>query len=104
MWMIILSSQKTEEGGIAMSFHLISEFIMALLSIAGGIFLLSKKDDGSPLSCFALGMILYSVLNAEGYYAQRRELPFMILFIALTLLTVLAFALLFLNARKQFSK
>lgn len=53
------------------SFHLISEFFMAILLIVSGYILLRNNSNGGKIFLVAHGMLLYSVLNAEGYYGER---------------------------------
>jgi len=94
MWIMILLKQETPEGKTEMSFHLLSEFLMALFCLISGFMLITYHRRGRLLNILGLGMVLYSVLNAAGYYGERDNLAMMLMFILLSLLT--AFAL-FLN-------
>lgn len=87
MWTIILSTQNLSEGKIELSFHLLSELIMALLCLFSGMLILRNNPAGKYLSILGLGMVIYSVLNAAGYYGESNEIRMMIMFIALLLLT-----------------
>ena len=93
MWMMILANEKTPEGRIEMSFHLFSEFLMACICIMSGILLLKNNLLGKPLNIFGLGMVLYSVINAAGYYGELNNSPMMIMFVTLTILTLIALKL-----------
>jgi lipopolysaccharide export LptBFGC system permease protein LptF len=90
MWTIILFTQYPPEGKTELTFHLISEFIMAFLCLLSGILILRNKSIGKHLSILGFGMIIYSVLNASGYYGENNEVPMMLMFIALSILTSIA--------------
>jgi hypothetical protein len=67
-----------------MAFHLISEFTLGGLCLLSGILLLKTTNRGRILNMLALGMLLYSVLNAAGYYGEMEEYSMMFMFISLT--------------------
>ena len=90
MWTMILLTETPKEGKTELSFHLFSEFLMALLCLASGILLLRKKPISRLLNILGLGMVIYSVLNAAGYYGEKNEIPMMIMFIVLLILTSVA--------------
>jgi hypothetical protein len=93
MWTMILLTETPPEGKTELSFHLFSEFLMAFLCLVSGILLLIKKPLSRGLNILGLGMVIYSVLNAAGYYGERNEIPMMILFILLLILTTVAILL-----------
>lgn len=90
MWVMILLTETTPEGKTELSFHLFSEFLMALLCLVSGILLLRNKPMTKLLNILGLGMVIYSVLNAAGYYGEKNEIPMMIMFIVLLILTTIA--------------
>jgi hypothetical protein len=49
--------------------------------------ILINNPLGKFLSILGLGMVIYSVLNAVGYYGENNDLQMMIMFIALLVLT-----------------
>lgn len=100
LWVMILATGSITEGSVEMTFHLISKFSMATLSIIAGILLLLKSHGGFYLTFTSLGMIIYSVLNAAGYYGQRNDLAFLMLFIGLLLFSVIALITLYQITRK----
>lgn len=95
MWIMILLTETPPEGKTELSFHLLSEFLMALLCIGSGILLLINRPMSRLLNMLGLGMVIYSVLNAAGYYGEKNEMPMMILFIVLLIFTTLAIFLSF---------
>ena len=90
MWTMILLNQEIPEGRTEMSFHLISEFLMAILCVLSGLLWLSKRRIGKTLNILAMGMVIYSVLNAAGYYGERDNVPMMVMFSAIFILTTFA--------------
>ena len=89
-WIMTLSSGSYPEGKIEIAFHVFSELLMAFICLLGGIFLLKKNKHGRNLSIIGFSMILYSVLNAAGYFGERNELRLTIVFMALFLITSMA--------------
>jgi hypothetical protein len=93
MWIFILNTQEIEEGKTEMGFHLTSEFLMAVVCLFGGFLLLKKHKMARKLNVLGLGMVLYSVLNAAGYYAERNETAMVVMFAVLMVLTTSALLL-----------
>lgn len=89
MWIIILLNGEIEEGRVEFLFHLFSEFLMALTCFSAGILTLRKHFSGIGLSIAGHAMLIYSVLNAAGYYAERGNVMFPVLFIVLFLLSLI---------------
>jgi len=90
MWTIILLTQDIPEGKTELLFHLISEFIMAILCFTSGIMLIFNHKMAKAVNIMGLGMVIYSVLNASGYYGERGDLPMMLMFLILFVLTAFA--------------
>ena len=90
MWIMILLNGSPQEGNIELSFHLFSEFFMAFICVYSGILLLKQKQTGRLLNLTGLGMVIYSVLNAAGYYGERGDFSIMIMFTVLMILTITA--------------
>jgi hypothetical protein len=93
MWTMILLTETPPEGKTELSFHLTSEFLMALLCLVSGLLMLKNKPASKLLNIMGLGMVIYSVLNAAGYYGEKNETPMMIMFIVLFILTSVAILL-----------
>ena len=94
LWSLILLGGNIPEGPVELGFHLYSEFLMAVVCVMGGILLLKSK----PLALVAVlaghAMVIYSTLNAAGYYGDRGENFSMIMFIVLFTFSVLSLILL----------
>lgn len=87
MWSMIILTGGITEGAIEISFHLLSEFLMAILLIISGIGLLRGKTSGRKLFLISNGMLIYSVLNAAGYYGQSRNIAMTIMFLAIFIIS-----------------
>jgi len=100
--MAMLSGRVPEvrEGRIDIWFHMGAEFATALALIGGGVAVL--VDHTAPwsvvLSSLGLGLLVYTLIASPGYYAQRRNLPMVGMFVGFWLLTVPAVILRFLCA------
>jgi hypothetical protein len=93
MWIMILLTETPPEGKTELSFHIFSEFLMALLCLISGILLLRHKPISRFINIIGLGMVIYSVLNAAGYYGEKNDTAMMIMFIILLILTTIAILL-----------
>jgi len=82
MWCLILLTEGAPEGPFEITFHLISEFLMASLLIAGGYMSLRLKTNGGKVFMVAHGMLIYSVINAAGYYGQKGNIGMTSMFLS----------------------
>jgi len=89
LWILILAGDPLEEGQIELTFHLVSEWIMAGLCIGSGFCLVRRYKLGNRVNLAAHSMLIYSLLNAAGYYAERGEGSLAILFIVLLIPSIL---------------
>ncbi len=94
MWALLLMTNQVTElhtEPVRITTHIASEFITAILLILGGITSLQKVKWGLRVHTFSLGMLLYSVLTAGGYYLQLGELAMSAMFACLFAATVVFF-------------
>jgi hypothetical protein len=80
-----VSEVQTEPLSIA--FHLVAEFATASLLLIAGVGLLRSSVWALHMSLIALGMLLYTVINSAGYFAQRAQWEMVAMFSVLLLLT-----------------
>jgi hypothetical protein len=90
MWAVILLTQHLQEGKVALGFHLYSEFSMAVICLVSGVMLLKNMKFARETNMAGLAMVVYSTLNAAGYYGQKGETAMMVMFIALAVLSIAA--------------
>ncbi|MBN2481835.1 MAG: hypothetical protein JXB19_08855 [Bacteroidales bacterium] len=103
IWLVILFSSSVPEGKIELGFHLYAEFSMAAVCLVSGFMMLINKPLSVETNIGGMGMVVYSCLNAAGYYGQNGSTSVMILFILLFLTTVGAICIdyLILKRKKQ---
>ncbi|MFB6082195.1 MAG: hypothetical protein ABEJ67_05170 [Halanaeroarchaeum sp.] len=90
LWGVLLVSGRVAELETApfeIWFHLVAELVTATALIASGVGLLRGRPWARWLLPIALGMLLYSVINAAGYYLDRRDATMVGLFAVLALAT-----------------
>ncbi|MFX0043436.1 MAG: hypothetical protein ACFE8L_11030 [Candidatus Hodarchaeota archaeon] len=83
LWtMLLLTKQvpELETEPIAIKFHITAEFIMGILSLISGTFLLIDLSWAPYFFILAMGSVIYAVINAAGYYGQRKQWVFAIMF------------------------
>ena len=67
-------------------FHIFSEILMAALCIIAGLKTIGKSYF---LKVAAHAMLIYSTLNAAGFYAEKNDFTMLILFVFLFLLSII---------------
>lgn len=92
LWTMLLATGQVTElktEPIRILFHIISELITAIFLVFGGILLIKKVKIGKYIHFISLGMLFYSVLNAEGYYIQFGDVAMTVMFTCLTVATTI---------------
>lgn len=99
LWTMLLVTRRVPEiqdQDRAIWFHLVAEYLLGLLLIASGSLLLVV--GGEPwvrvLAGVAIGAMLYSTINSPGYYARDGEWGAVAGFGIITILGILAAAVL----------
>ena len=83
LWMMLLRTKQVAEletEPVAIKFHITAEMTMGVLSLMSGIFLLIGLSLSTYFFILAQGLVIYAVINAAGYYGQRKQWPFVIMF------------------------
>jgi len=91
LWIFLSSTNNVpefESEAINISFHITAEIITAVLLLISGIGMLQNKRWSKNLSFISLGALLYTIINSSGYYAQRSEMQFLLMFGILLVLTL----------------
>jgi hypothetical protein len=70
-------------------YHLAAETLTALALVTAGVGLFRRHAWAWRLYPVALGMLLYTVINSAGYYAQLREIAMVGMFTVFTATTLL---------------
>jgi hypothetical protein len=92
-WTASLATGQVPELATApleIAFHLAAEILTALALVLAGLAILKKIRWGRTLFLVAGGMVIYSIINSPGYFAQRGQWPVVALFGALFFAAVFA--------------
>lgn len=73
---------------IEIGYHLAAEVLTAVMLVTAGFGLLRGPYWVERLYPVALGMLLYTVINSAGYYAQLEDLVMVGMFTVLTIVTL----------------
>lgn len=93
MWAVSLARNQVPELATKpweIRTHITAEWIMAVTMLGGGVTSLAGIVGGRPILLLGLGMTLYSIVNSAGYYLQRRQMPLVLMFGVLLIVTALA--------------
>ena len=80
-WTVTLARKRVpaQDEGVSgrgrreMAFHWAAESLTAIALILSGTALLRDWSWGRSVSLVALGMLIYTVINSSGWFAERRE-------------------------------
>lgn len=65
---------------IRIGMHLAAEFSTAVLLLVGGITLLKGYERSINIFQISMGMLIYTLIQSPGYYAQQGDLAFVGMF------------------------
>ncbi|MFW9881859.1 MAG: hypothetical protein ACFFG0_53020 [Candidatus Thorarchaeota archaeon] len=105
MWIFLLGKREVPEletKPTQISFHLIAEFLTSVMLIIGGIGLFTNQTWGMAIFYISIGMVIYSTINAAGFYGQLKDWPMFIMLIVFTLVSLLITTLIILVEFKIF--
>lgn len=80
---------ELESEPIRIWFHIAAEMATALCLIASGIGLFTTQTWSVPLYLLASGMLFYTAIVSPGYFAQRGEWGWLVLFGVILILNLL---------------
>jgi len=99
LWTMLLLTKQVPElktESVAIKFHITAEITMGILCLVSGILLLIGLSWAPYFFILAMGLVIYAVINSAGYYGQRKQWSFVIMFgIILIVSTVLVILNLF---------
>lgn len=73
---------------IRIAFHLAGEALTAILLLASGAGLLTRKPWARTAFFVSAGMLLYTAIVSPGYFGQQGQWAFLVMFAAVLALTV----------------
>lgn len=106
LWAMLLAQGQVPElitAPATIYFHITAELVMAVLMLISGLGLFLGKSWSQKLFTLSSGLVVYSVINSSGYYAQKGNSAMVFMFMALLAATVLMLAGLWAN-RKSIKK
>lgn len=83
LWIMLIGTKQVPEFDyepIAIVVHIIIETIMALLALLSAVLLWKNRSFRYRVVLVTCGMILYSSINASGYYAELGDVAMLIMF------------------------
>ena len=99
MWIFLLGKKEVPElttKPTQISFHLIAEFITSVMLVIGGFGLFTNQSWGMTIFYISIGMVIYSTINAAGFYGQLKDWPMFIMLLVFTIVSLLVVTLLIL--------
>ena len=97
LWLMLLRTKQVPEletEPIAIKFHITAEFLMGILALLSGILLLFSIPWAPYLFILAMGLVIYAVINSSGYYGQKKQWSFVIMFM---IILIVSFTLVIMN-------
>jgi hypothetical protein len=67
---------------------IVSDFLTAGILLAAGIGLIRDCKWALKVFLLSMGFLFYSVVNAAGFYGQRGDLPFLVMFVIIFVLAL----------------
>jgi len=92
MWIFLLGKREVPDlttKPTQISFHLIAEFLTSIMLIIGGFGLFANQSWGIVIFYISIGMMIYSTINAAGFYGQLKDWPMFIMLIVFTIISLL---------------
>ncbi len=92
LWTMLLQTKQVPElktEPVAIKFHITAEITMGILSLLSGIFLLIGLSWAPYFFIFVMGLVVYAVINSSGYYGQRKQWSFVIMFSIILIASVI---------------
>jgi hypothetical protein len=95
LWCILLVRGRVPElksAPASIALHLVAELVCAVSLVVAAIWSWRAGSGAMTAAAAALGMLIYTVINSAGYYAQQRAWLPVAMFGVLVVLSVVALA------------
>ena len=92
MWLVFLITRQVPEWDskpVETSLHITAEVLTAFALIAAGAGLFLRQIWAKDIYLFSMGMLLYSVIQASGYFAQQGRFTYLSMFAVFAMLAVI---------------
>jgi len=90
-WVLFYVSRQIPEletEPIRIWFHIAAEMVTAALLIFGGVGMLLKQGWGVQVHIVSVGMLFYTAIVSPGYFAQKGQWRWLVMFAILIVLGV----------------
>lgn len=104
IWVMLIAANgiaELETEPVRIILHVVSEFLTAAFLILGGIALFKKKPWSKAVFFVSQGMLIYSVLNAAGYYIQLNNAAMGAMFSVILVISFILLILAFVEKREK---
>lgn len=81
---------ELETEPIRIKYHLAAEFTTALLLICAGMALITGQTWAIPTYLVAMGMLFYTVIVSPGYFAQKGQSAYVVMFGVILILAIIS--------------
>lgn len=91
LWVMLFVTDQIPELAtepFRISLHIFSELLLAVLLIATAVAILKRSKNADRLFVFTMGLLLYSVINAAGYFGQSGNIGLIVIFGVLAICAV----------------
>ena len=91
MWIVFHVTDSIPEiriEPIRVTLHITAEMVTASALIIGGVGLLANRKWGFRAYLLSMGMLLYTLIQSPGYFAQKGEVAFVGMFVIFIVLAV----------------
>jgi hypothetical protein len=75
---------------IRIGFHIAAEMVTAVALLSAGVGLLLQQAWANPLYLIAVGMLFYTAIVSPGYFAQKGQWVWLIIFAVLIILGLIS--------------
>ncbi len=92
-WLFFILSGNVVEFAttpIEISIHISIEILTAIALLITGYRLLKRRKNAIKWNLLAQGMLIYTVVNSSGYFAQLAQWPFVVMFAVLLILSLVS--------------
>jgi len=92
-WIFFIATGNVAEFHVIpleISLHITAEVMTALLLLISGFLLLKRKKKAIKWNLLAQGMLIYTVINSSGYFAQLSQWLFVFMFFVLLVLSIIS--------------
>jgi hypothetical protein len=98
MWSVSYFSKQIpelESEPIRIKFHLAAEFTTAIVLLIAGTALITNQAWAVSAHLIAMGMLLYTVIVSPGYFAQKGQWGYVVMFAVILDLAVIIISMVF---------